>query len=135
MDHPQDVRHGVRLATRSGLALLLAAVGVYAVTSQVVKGRTRELSIRAALGASAGHLLWLAIRDGLVVAGIGGGFGILMSAMFTPQLGAFLYHVSPWDFGTFFAVTLILIPVVVSAAYVPARHAARIDPLVALKST
>jgi putative ABC transport system permease protein len=118
----------------AGLALLLAAVGVYAVTSQVVKGRARELSIRAALGAGAGHLLWLAIRDGLVVAGIGGCFGILMSALFTSQLGAFLYHVSPWDFGTFFAVTLILIPVVVSAAYIPARRAAGADPLDALKT-
>ena len=74
----------------AGLALLLAAAGVYAVTSQVVKGRARELSIRAALGARASHLIWLAIRDGLVVAGIGGCFGLLISAMFTPQLGAFL---------------------------------------------
>ena len=59
----------------AGLALLLAAMGVYAVTSQVVRGRARELSIRTALGASASHLIWLAIRDALVVAGIGGSFG------------------------------------------------------------
>lgn len=118
----------------AGLALLLAAMGVYAVTSQVVRGRARELSIRTALGASASHLIWLAIRDALVVAGSGGSFGILISALSTPQLAPFLYHVSPWDLGTFLAVALILIPVVVSAAYVPARRAARIDPLVALKS-
>jgi putative ABC transport system permease protein len=119
----------------AGVALLLAAVGVYAVTSQVVRGRARELSIRAALGAGASHLVWLTMRDALVVGGIGGSFGILISALSTPQLAAFLYHVSPWDVGTFIAVALILIPVVVSAAYVPARRAARIDPLVALKST
>ena len=119
----------------AALALLLAAAGVYAVTSQVVKGRARELSIRAALGASASHLIWLAIRDGLVVAGIGGCFGLLISAMFTPQLGAFLYQVSPWDFQTFSVVALILIPVVVSAAYIPARRAAGADPLDALKTT
>jgi ABC-type antimicrobial peptide transport system permease subunit len=106
----------------AGLALLLAAFGAYAVTSQVVRGRVRELSIRAALGARAGHLIWLAIRDGLVVAGIGGCLGILISALFTPQLAAFLYQVSPWDVQTFLVVSLILIPVVVSAAYVPARR-------------
>ena len=61
----------------AALALLLAAMGVYAVTSHVVRARTRELSIRAALGARAGHLIWLAIRDGLVVAGIGGCLGVL----------------------------------------------------------
>ena len=119
----------------AGLALFLAAAGVYAVTSQVVKGRARELSIRAALGASASHLIGLAIRDGLVVAGIGGCFGMLISAMFTPQLGAFLYQVSPWDVQTFSAVALILIPVAVSAAYIPARRAAGADPLHALKTT
>ena len=119
----------------AGLALLLAAVGVYAVTSQVARGRARELSIRAILGAGTGHLIWLAIRDGLVVAAIGGRFGIFISALFTPQLAAFLYHVSPWDLRTFLAVALILIPVVVSAAYFPARRAARVDPLVAFKST
>lgn len=124
--------HVVALA---GLALLLAGVGVYAVTSQVVRGRARELSIRAALGAGAGHLIWVGIRGGLVVAGIGGSFGILIAALFTPQLAVFLYQVSPWDSPTFLTVALILIPLVVSAAYVPARRAARIDPLVALKST
>jgi putative ABC transport system permease protein len=116
------------------LALLLAAAGVYAVTSQLVRGRARELGIRAALGASARHLRWLAIRDGLLVAGIGGCLGILISAVSTPQLTAFLYQVSPWDLEVFLAVSLILIPLVVAAAYVPARRAARIDPLVALKS-
>ncbi|HEX5474822.1 MAG TPA: ABC transporter permease [Vicinamibacterales bacterium] len=118
----------------AGLALLLAVVGVYAVTAQVVRRRTRELSIRAALGAGGGHLMWLAIRDGLVVTGIGGCLGLLISALFTPQLGTFLYDVSPWDWRTFLAVTLILTPVVICAACVPARQAARVDPLVALKS-
>ena len=68
--------------------------------------------------------------------GAAGSLGYLISALSTPQLAPFLYHVSPWDLGTFLAVApLILIPVVVSAAYVPARRAARINPLVALKST
>lgn len=118
----------------AALALLLAIVGIYAVTSQIARGRTRELSIRAALGAPAGHLMWLAIRDRLVVTGIGGGLGLLMSALGTPQLRAFLYGVSPWDWRTFLAVSLVLIPVVLAAAYVPAQRAARIDPLIALKS-
>jgi hypothetical protein len=119
----------------AAFALLLAIIGVYAVTSQMVRGRTRELSIRSALGAGAGHLMWLAIRDGLVVTGIGGCLGLFISALFAPQLRGFLYQVSPWDWRTFLAVFLGLIPVVIAAACVPARRATRIDPLIALKST
>lgn len=77
----------------AALALLLAAVGVYAVTSHIVRGRGRELSIRAALGARSAHLVWLAMREGVVVAVVGG----LLSVALTPQLRGFLYEVNPWD--------------------------------------
>ncbi len=118
----------------SALALLLAAVGVYAVTSHRVKRRARELGIRAALGARSDHLVWLAMRDGIVVAGVGVFFGVLISIALTPHLGGFLYEVSPWDSSAFLWVALVLVPAVACASYVPARRAARIDPLIALKS-
>jgi putative ABC transport system permease protein len=119
----------------AAIAMLLAIVGVYAVTSQVVRARARELGIRAALGGSASQLMWVAIRDALVLTAIGVSLGLMISALLTPQLGAFLYNVSPWDMRTYLTVTFILIPVVISAAYGPAQRAARIDPLIALKST
>ena len=123
-----------QVAGLAGLALVLAAVGIHAVTSQAVRGRARELAVRAALGARAGHLIWLAIGSALRTARIGGVFGVLISTLLTPQLGPFLYQVSPWDAGTFLSAVLILLPVVISAAYIPARRAGRVDPVSALKS-
>lgn len=116
------------------LALVLAAVGVYAVTSHVVRGRGRELSIRAALGARGAHLVWLAMREGVVLAVVGVFVGVLLSITLTPQLRGFLYEVNPWDWSTLSLVALLLVPAVICASYFPARRAARVDPLTALKS-
>ena len=118
----------------AALALVLAAVGVYAVTSHVVRRRGRELSIRAALGARSAHLIWLPMRDGVVVAVVGVFFGGLLSIALTPQLRGFLYEVNPWDWSTLLLVAVLLIPAVIGASYFPARRAARVDPLTALKS-
>jgi putative ABC transport system permease protein len=118
----------------AALALLLAAVGVYAVTSHVVRRRRRELSIRAALGARSAHLIWLPMRDGVVVAVVGVFFGGLLSITLTPQLRGFLYEVTPWDWSTLLLVAVLLVPAVICASYFPARRAARVDPLTALKS-
>jgi putative ABC transport system permease protein len=118
----------------AALALLLAAVGVYAVTSHVVRRRGRELSIRAALGAGSAHLIWLPMRDGVVVAVVGVFFGGLLSIALTPQLRGFLYEVNPWDLSTLLLVAVLLVPAVICASYFPARRAARVDPLTALKS-
>jgi putative ABC transport system permease protein len=109
-------------------------VGVYAVTSHVVRRRGRELSIRAALGARSAHLIWLPMRDGVVVAVVGVFFGGLLSVALTPQLRGFLYEVNPWDWSTLLLVAVLLIPAVICASYFPARRAARVDPLRALKS-
>jgi ABC-type antimicrobial peptide transport system permease subunit len=116
------------------LALLLATVGVYAVTSHVVRRRGHELGIRAALGARGAHLVWLAMREGVVVAVVGAFIGGLLSIALTPQLRAFLYEVNPWDWSTLSLVALLLVPTVICASYFPARRAARVDPLTALKS-
>jgi putative ABC transport system permease protein len=118
----------------ASLALLLAAVGVYAVTAHVVRRRGRELSIRAALGARRAHLIWLPMRDGVVVAVVGVFVGSLLSIALTPQLRGFLYEVNPWDWNTLLLVAVLLVPAVICASYFPARRAARIDPLTALKS-
>jgi ABC-type antimicrobial peptide transport system permease subunit len=118
----------------AALALLLAAVGVYAVTSHVVRRRGRELSIRAALGARSAHLIWLPMRDGVVVAVVGVFFGGLLSIALTPQLRGFLYEVTPSDWSTLLLVAVLLVPAVICASYFPARRAARVDPLTALKS-
>jgi len=116
------------------LALLLATVGVYAVTSHVVRRRGHELGIRAALGARGAHLVWLAMREGVVVAVVGAFIGGLLSIALTPQLRAFLYEVNPWDWSTLSLVALLLVPTVICASYFPARRAARVDPVTALKS-
>jgi ABC-type antimicrobial peptide transport system permease subunit len=118
----------------ASLALLLAALGVYAVTSHVVRRRGHELSIRAALGAGRAHLIWLPMRDGVVVAVAGVFFGALLSMALTPQLRGFLYEVNPWDWSTLLSVAVLLVPAVICASYFPARHAGRVDPLAALKS-
>jgi ABC-type antimicrobial peptide transport system permease subunit len=118
----------------AALALLLASVGVYAVTSHVVRRREHELGIRAALGAKGAHLVWLAMREAVVVAVVGVFAGGLLTIALTPQLRGFLYEVSPWDWGTLSLVALLLVPAVICASYFPARRAARVDPLTALKS-
>ena len=71
----------------------------------------------------------------LQVAAIGVAFGVVISVTLTPQLGGFLYEVSPRDSSTFLSVALVLVPAVLCASYFPARRAARIDPLIALKSS
>ena len=118
----------------AALALLLAAVGVYAVTSHLVRRREHELGIRAALGARDAHLVWLAMREGVVVSIVGVFVGTLLSIALTPQLGGFLYEINPWDWATLSVVAVLLVPVVICASYFPARRAARVDPLTALKS-
>jgi putative ABC transport system permease protein len=118
----------------AALALLLAAVGVYAVTSHVVRQRGHELGIRAALGARGAHLVWLAMREGVVVAVVGVFVGGVLSIALTPQLRGFLYEVNPWDWSTLSLIALLLVPAVICASYFPARRAARVDPLTALKS-
>jgi putative ABC transport system permease protein len=116
------------------LALLLAAVGVYAVTSHVVRRRGHELAIRVALGARSAHLVWLAMREGVVVVVVGVFAGALLSIALTPQLREFLYEVKPRDWSTMLLVAAVLVPAVIAASYFPARRAARVDPITALKS-
>jgi len=116
-----------------GVALLLATVGLYGIRSYTVARRTREIGIRMALGASAGDTLRLVVREGAVLTAIGGAAGLMLSFLVGKVLASMLYHVSGADPLVFLLVPAVLSLVSLVACYVPARRAARVDPLVALR--
>jgi putative ABC transport system permease protein len=117
-----------------GIALLLAAVGVYGVLSYSVAQRTQEIGVRVALGAARGDVLKLVIVDGVKLAVIGVGLGVLGSFFVTPVVRTQLYNVSPTDPLSFLAVSLFLTSIAFLASYLPARRATAVDPLVALRA-
>ena len=123
-----------RLATFFGvLALLLACVGLYGVMSYGVARRTNEIGIRMALGARGRSVLWLVLREALVLVVIGLVVGLLASLAVTKTAASLLYELKPNDPVTIAFATLLLAFVAVVAGYLPARRAARVDPMVALR--
>ena len=123
----------VLLAGFAGLALVLAAVGVYSVMAYNVVERTREIGIRMALGAGRGEVLRLTLLQGAALTLPGVGLGIAGSWALTRFLSAMLYGVKPTDPATFIVVSMILICAASLASYIPARRAAEFDPMVALR--
>lgn len=121
------------LAIFGSLALLLAAIGLYGVMSYSVSRRTREIGIRIALGAGKGNVLRLVLKEGLTLVGGGVAAGLLIAAAATRLLTSFLYGVSPLDAMTFAAIPLVLGLVALLASYLPARRAAKVDPMIALR--
>jgi predicted permease len=115
------------------LALMLAAIGVFGVMAYSVSQRTHEIGVRVALGAKPGDILSLAVGQGMAVASIGLGVGIIGSASLTHFLSGFLYDVKPTDLLTFITAVGLLTGTALLACYLPARKAARVDPLVALR--
>lgn len=115
------------------LALALAGLGIYGVMAYSVSQRTREIGIRMALGATSGNVLGLVIKQGGRLAAIGLGAGLAGSFALTRLMSSVLYGVSPTDMATFAVVSSVLAAVVLFACYVPARRAARIDPMIALR--
>jgi putative ABC transport system permease protein len=115
------------------LALLLAGIGIYGVVSYGAAQRTREIGVRMALGAKEKDVLGLVLWDGLIVIGAGLAIGLLLAAVATRVVAAFLYGVGATDPLTFVAVPLLLGIVALVASYVPARRAVKVDPLVALR--
>jgi putative ABC transport system permease protein len=123
----------VLLGTFGAIAFLLTCVGLYGVISYNVSQQTRELGIRLALGAAPDGILRMVIRSGLLLCGTGVVIGLILSFMLTRLITSLLYGVSTSDPLTFLAVPIALIAMGVLASYVPARRAARIDPIVALR--
>ncbi len=115
------------------VALLLAAVGIYGVMAHSVAQRTREIGIRMALGGSPRDILRLVIGDGLRLTVMGAAVGLAGVLSVAQLIRGFLYGISPTDPLTLAGVTLLLVAVALLACYVPARRAARVDPMVALR--
>ena len=121
------------IALFGGLALLLAAIGVYGVLSFSIARRTREMGIRFALGAKVSQIFLLVIRDGMVLVGIGVTIGMTAGFIAAQSLASFLYGVSTSDLATFVVSTLVLLTVALVACMIPARRATGVDPIVALR--
>jgi putative ABC transport system permease protein len=117
----------------SVISLLLSAVGIYGLMQYMVTQRRHEMGVRMALGADRGSVLALVVRQGLILAGAGIAIGVCCALGLTHMLSSLLYGVTPTDAFTFGASTLILFCVAALACWLPARHATRIDPMLALR--
>jgi hypothetical protein len=117
-----------------GLALLVAAVGLYAVVAYAVARRTSEIGVRVALGATARSIRYLVVGQGARHALLGTAIGLVLGAAVTHALRAKLYGVKPLDVPTFVVVTLVLLATALLASWLPARRAAAIPPTEALRS-
>jgi putative ABC transport system permease protein len=117
----------------AGLALLLAAVGIYAVMSYSVTQLTHEIGIRMALGARQSDVLSMILKQAARMALIGLAIGVAGALLATRVLQSLLYGVRAYDIATFLTIGLLLSTVALVASFMPARRATRVDPLVALR--
>jgi putative ABC transport system permease protein len=121
------------LGVFGGLALVLAAVGIYGVMSYTVTQRRHEIGIRMALGARAGVVLWMVMREILTLILIGIALGLPAAIAATQWISSMLFGLTPTDPLTIMFATLFMITVATFAGYLPARRASQVDPMVALR--
>jgi len=134
-DRLEERRHLLRLfVALSSMTLILAAVGVYGVTAYFVRQRLPELSVRAALGATRGQVIWLPLRDSLFVLSTGMPIGLVLSVAAAAQLRGLVPDLQPYDWSVLLMAMAVLTGCVLTAAYVSARRGAGPDPMVHLKA-
>lgn len=124
----------VMLAIAGAMALVLGVIGLYGVIAYAVSQRRREIGIRLALGAEPGELKKMFVRHGFTLAGVGTAIGLISAAGLMRLMKSLLFGISPLDPVTYAAVPIVLVAAAVLASYVPARRAAAVDPVEALKS-
>jgi putative ABC transport system permease protein len=125
--------YGWIFGTTGIIGLLLAAIGVYGVLSYSVSQRAQEIGVRVALGAGHGQILRLVVGQGVVLAAIGIVIGCVLAGVAMPAARSLLYKVSPFDPLTFTGVAMFLAAVAFLASFLPARRAARVDPIIVLR--
>ena len=124
----------IMIGAAAAVALLLGAIGIYGVISYMVSLRTREIGVRMALGAQADQVRRMVIRQGLVLAVIGAGIGLVGALALSRLISSLLYGIAPYDPLTLGGVTATLLLVAAFASWLPAMRAARIDPIEALRA-
>ena len=122
------------LAAFAGAAALLAAIGIYGVMSYAVSRRTREIGVRMALGAEPRSVLRLVVGQGMGVALAGAAVGLVAALLLTRMMAGVLYGVRPTDPVTYLSVAAVVLAIALAASWIPARRAARIDPIKALRA-
>jgi len=115
-------------------AILLAAIGLYGAMARMVAQRTRELGVRMAVGATAGQMRRLVLRNAAIIAGAGAAGGLAVALGGGRLISSLLFEISPADPLTLLGVSTLLLVVALGAAWIPARRATRIDPASALKA-
>jgi putative ABC transport system permease protein len=129
----QQALYGKMFTAFAAIALVLAAVGVYGVISYAVSQRTQEIGVRVALGAQRRDVLRLIVGHGAFLGGIGIAIGLAGALGVTGLLRSMLFGVSPFDPVSFVGVSVLLTVIALVASYLPARRAARVDPVEALR--
>jgi putative ABC transport system permease protein len=122
------------LAIFAGLALVLAAIGIYGVMSYSVAQRTREIGIRLALGAQRQDILTMTVAQGLRLVLLGLGIGLAVAFVLTRVMASLLFGISATDPITFISISFVLLAVAMLASYSPALRATRVDPMAALRA-
>jgi putative ABC transport system permease protein len=129
----QQALYGKMFGAFAAIAVVLAAVGVYGVISYAVSQRTQEIGVRVALGAQRSDVFRLIVGHGMQLGGIGIAIGLVGALGVTRFLRTMLFGVSPFDLASFVVVSALLAAIAIVASYVPARRAARVDPVEALR--